>query len=293
MDPCQRCFLGRNQWVQVQGAPGRSANFFQVNTRGFAINPANGQKCGFSSGYIYAGHVAVYNNGQMTHGPAARSGTGALGAKGICQKSWEQSPGTTDYTTFDSYHGKTFSSPDRQASQTLQGSSILRRDSSITSLCHNAQVLKGCFAESLERDRQDPLRGPWLSWARSQGIDALRFRLAISFQETWLGGYEDSCSGSSCSGVGIGQVITLIDDHGNEYNPGDQGYSNHSAWNGITFNVLTNLKYSARVLASKVNGSDLSFHAAAQLYNGSSTAVEYAERVHHYYSQLKSSCGMP
>jgi hypothetical protein len=208
---------------------------------------------------------------------------------GLCEVSWEERPGTADYTTINWYERsvgnerpRTF---DRTQARTLQGSGRLGTD-----LCANARVLKTCFDRSVARDR--PKNLPYLSWASARGLNPARMKMAFSYQETFLGNLHDNCVNGTCNGVGIGQIITAY--------PNDNDYSttlgsSDARWDGISYNVLTNLTYSSRVLSAKVvQAAPSSLVELARAYNGnpdSSIRLPYGTAVQRWYDEL-GTCGL-
>jgi hypothetical protein len=121
-------------------------------------------------------------------------------------------------------------------------------------------------------------------WASNHGVHPALALMAKTEQETKMGSIPDSCHGKTCNGIGIGQIITAIDDRGRMLSSSDK------RWEGITFNILTNLNYSVRVLADK-SGYSRSLWDLAYRYNGSRYARMYADKVVGFYSQLKQ-CGI-
>ena len=216
-----------------------------------------------------------------------------IGSKTACEFSWEEKLGTTDYTIWDSYLERNYPAPDRAQGETLQGLAnsktppILTAGRSIDVLCHNGKILKGCFARGLERAARDPIGSVFIEWSKKYSIDPLRLRMALAMQETNLGGLRDHCRGA-CNGIGMNQIITIVTDSGQETaNPA------RPEWPGITHNILTNMKYGARVLAKKIQYSQpSSIRSLASAYNGSSNRVQYGIDVERFYQQLKTSCNL-
>jgi peptidoglycan hydrolase-like protein with peptidoglycan-binding domain len=211
------------------------------------------------------------------------------GGSDFCQFSWEERPGYADYTTINWYERsignerpRTF---DRSQAQTLQGSNRLKGG-----LCANARLLKPCFDKAVARERG---RGSaFLNFAASQGFDPVRVKMAFSFQETFLGELSDNCSRGVCNGVGIAQIITAY--------PNDNDFTttlstSDARWDGISYNVLTNLAYSSRVLSEKVvTAQPPNLVELARAYNGnpdSSIRLPYGTRVQGWYNDL-GSCGL-
>ncbi|MEY3901636.1 MAG: hypothetical protein RL189_942 [Pseudomonadota bacterium] len=222
--------------------------------------------CAFRGGYVYSEHITLGG------GQAQGGSSGGVGSS-LCQHSWEERPGTTDYTTFDAYRGISIEG-DRPQSQTLIGSGVQKN----RSLCEKARALQHCFRKTIvESDENAAVR--FRAWASARGIDPVRALMAKTEQETLLGSVKDSCRSGVCNGIGLAQIITAIDENGRVLSDSD------SRWDGITFNILTNLKYSVRVVSEKIAYSD-SLYQLAYYYNGSSTASDYARKVEGFYREL-------
>jgi hypothetical protein len=229
--------------------------------------------CAFRTGYVYAEHVTL--GGTQTGGS---SGGGVNPNSPYCQYSWEEKPGTTDYTTYDAYRGVS-TQGDRPEAQTLVGSGVQGG----RSLCQKAQALRHCFQRAV-MDSGESSAVRFREWAAARGINPMLALMAKTERETKMGTLKDSCYRGSCNGIGIGQIITAIDSSGRIMSDSD------SRWSGITFNILTNLAYSVRVVAEKTSYSN-SLYTLAYNYNGSSGASAYASAVVDYYERLKG-CGL-
>ncbi|MEN9811272.1 MAG: hypothetical protein RLZZ488_2839 [Pseudomonadota bacterium] len=197
----------------------------------------------------------------------------------VCQYSWEEKPGTTDYTTYDSFARRSYSSPDRPQNRTLIGSKV----QAVRTMCQRAKFLKNCFEKAVIQNPSASAKN-FRAWAGKRGIHPVLALMAKTEQETKMGSIPDSCRGGSCNGIGIGQIITAFDESGRVLSSSDR------RWDGITFNVLTNLNYSVRVLSDKTSRAG-SLWDLAYRYNGSNYARMYADKVVGFYSQLKS-CGL-
>lgn len=198
---------------------------------------------------------------------------------GFCQFSWEEKPGTTDYTTYDAFEKKFAAKGDRTQNQTLIGSKVQAK----RSLCEKARALQSCFERVVSKSKENSAV-KFREWASMRGIDPVLALMAKTEQETKLGTLEDQCQKGICNGIGIGQIITAVDVTGKEIPPNDP------RWAGVTFNILTNLTYSVRVIALKIPNAN-NLRSLAYYYNGSSGADAYADRVVGYYNQLKQ-CGL-
>lgn len=197
----------------------------------------------------------------------------------VCEYSWEEKPGTTDYTTYDSYARRNYSGADRSQGQTLIGS----KSQAVRSLCERARFLKKCFDRAVMNNESSSAKS-FKNWAAKHGVHPALALMAKTEQETKMGSLPDTCHGFTCNGIGIGQIITAIDENGRVLGSQDR------RWEGITFNILTNLNYSVRVLADKSSRAS-SLWDLAYRYNGSGYARMYADKVVGYYSNLKS-CGL-
>jgi hypothetical protein len=255
--------------------PGKKYTFkgpvYEENKHYFFEKITNSEfDCGLEKGYVFAEHITI-EGAKVTAKPSSSSNPDSP----YCQYSWEERPGTTDYTTIDKYRGVQVKG-DRPQSQTLVGSGI----QSGQSLCQKARRLNHCFVRTII-DSQEPAARRFRQWASARGIDPVRALMAKTEQETFMGTIHDSCSGGSCNGIGIAQIITAIAPNGARLGDSD------SRWSGVTFNILTNLAYSVRVVEEKISSSGTLYDLAYN-YNGSSGAARYASNVVKYYNQLKS-----
>ena len=207
--------------------------------------------------------------------------------KGICEYYWEEKPNYTDYTTYDQYLRKSHPSPDRAEKETLQGSGVLDTDD----ICANVPRLLPCFKKAWANDEKHHQN--LKQWAKEQSYSINRVMLALAWRETRMGQLRDSCDNKgNCNGVGMVQVITVIADDFSESNG-----ANQKQWQGITHNLLTNLKYGLRVLNSKVNiarnlGRGTSLKQISYYYNGSEHyAEDYSKAIVQYYEKL-GKCGV-
>lgn len=194
----------------------------------------------------------------------------------FCRYSWDQKKGTTDYTLFDAYLGRNYHSPDRSNSQTLQENVTFLN----MKLCQKVDFLRHCFEKNMSG--QDRATSRFRAWAEEKGLDPVTIQMAIAQQETKLGALKDYCRNGSCNGIGIGQIITAIGPDGELLSVDDP------AWDGITHNILTNLKFSVRVLEEKSSFSS-SLQSLARNYNGHPDHKEqYSRNVVQFYDQIDS-----
>jgi hypothetical protein len=200
----------------------------------------------------------------------------------LCEKSWEEAPGTADYTTQSSYfRSRNWSvvvPVDRPESSTLLGSSQFAN----LAPCERAKLLKPCFEKVTLKGEDWGARG-FRNWAKRERVNPVRAHLAIAFQETRLGALRDSCRKGVCNGYGLLQVLTAWDAQGNNLN------RNSPQWLGIKYNIMTNITHSARVLAQKAKLNPRSLGEIAFYYNGNPRLRDaYAEEVERHYQSLKS-----
>lgn len=205
---------------------------------------------------------------------------------GICVKSWEDAPGTADYTTIDWFERsagyQTKRRFDRAQEKTLQGSGRLAK----LSLCERAKVLKPCFEKNFQLDKKGNAK-KLTDWARSKNLDYVLMRMAFAVQETNLGNAHDQCYKRSCNGIGLMQVIDAYTSAGEKLPTTDK------RWDGVAFNILTNLSYSSRIMERKLagmrNGGDL--RTLAERYNSNpdlSIRYAYGANVPKWYHLLEA-----
>lgn len=212
---------------------------------------------------------------QTTAGPLP-----TINGKAICEFSWDQRKGYTDYAIWDNFRRLNYSSPDRAKNQTLVESGTQRIRGS---LCEKAKFLKPCFDKAVAAP-SNSLSQTFLNWAKQRGIPASRVLMAIAEQETHLGALKDQ----GTNGVGIVQIVTAFRSKSQLVPAAD-----HRTWAGITHNILTNLDYSMRaagvkILENRVNNvGDLAFY-----YNGNPALQhKYRANVSRFYTQLQQ-CGL-
>lgn len=196
----------------------------------------------------------------------------------ICEYSWEQAKGYTDYVIWDNYRRVNYHNPDRGKTHTLVESG--RQGG--RSLCQKAEFLKPCFYKAVASAKH-PLALEFLSWSKRYSVKPERLLMAIAEQETKLGALKDQ----GVNGVGLNQIVTAFKSKNSLVSDND-----HATWAGITHNILTNLDYSMRALGVKEmeNGPGNIYNLALH-YNGSSEKHHYAKNVEKFYYSLRS-CGL-
>lgn len=254
----ERCKLLANTTYKLKASPKPSENHTFVTL----ANKIDG--CELTSGYVFSEHINI---------PQGSAGS-------YCAYSWEEKPGTTDYTTRDEYSNTVYSGADRPQSATLIGSSAHKS----RTMCQKAAVLKGCFQKAVLSSNQSAAVR-FRNWAKSHNINPMLALMAKAQQETQLGSIGDNCIGRTCNGIGMGQIITAVDENGRIISDHDP------RWKGITHNILTNLTFSVRVISAKTSRAN-SLWDLAYYYNGSPAHQnQYADKVTRYYRELQR-CGL-
>lgn len=206
-----------------------------------------------------------------------------------CDASWEEKPGYADYTTVNWYErsggAELKRSFDRSLGSSLQGSSTFLK----ASFCERARYLSKCFVKSAEHDKNGNAT-KLVNWSKNAGYDYVLMRLAFAAQETGLGTIHDQCESYVCNGIGLMQIITAIAPNGEVLSNSDK------RWDNVTYNILSNLSYSSRIMERKIAAISGAYdlEALARAYNGnpnSSIRYSYGAKVVSYYNQLKS-CGL-
>jgi hypothetical protein len=199
----------------------------------------------------------------------------------LCAASWEERPGTADYTARDmrlaSIGRERSVRLDRRHDATLRGSGRWAG----LDMCGRARALEPCFVKGvLESDDWGAV--VFRSWAQTKDVDPVRAHLAIAAQETLLGGLDDECSQGICNGVGLLQIVTALDALARPL------ASDSPSWRAITHNILSNVAFSARVLADKIGFAPSDLRGMAWHYNGNpKKRSTYASRVVASYEELE------
>jgi hypothetical protein len=147
-------------------------------------------------------------------------------------------------------------------------------------VCQRARLLKPCFEKAVLKSSDWGARR-FRDWAKGR-VDPIRAHLALAEQETRLGGLDDVCVRGICNGIGLLQIISAFNHEGKPL------ASDDPEWDGITHNVLTNITFSARVIASKLVHEPEDLSSLAALYNGNpDLRALYAARVVKSYKAMK------
>lgn len=203
----------------------------------------------------------------------------------LCKYSWEEKKGYTDYSNYNGWLGTPYSG----TRVGIDKSEIMQeREDLPKSFCERAMLLRPCFEKVLAKDTKDNVS--LKSWSRSKGYDPALVLLAIAQKETMLGLKPDTCTPKvNCNGTGIMQISTPIGDDRKRI-----PISDNAAWEGITYNMQTNIKHGIRIFNEKINISkskfnlNPSFSQVAYNYNGHPKhQTQYSKDVPRYYNQLK------
>ena len=132
---------------------------------------------------------------------ASVEGLPEIEGKALCEFTWDEKVGTTDYSIWDNYRRRNYYSPDRNQQKTLVGSAI----QSGKTFCQKAQFLKPCFQRAVSK-AEHSLSKHFKAWATGKGYDPVKILLALAEQETKMGQLADMGS----NGVGILQIVTAF-----------------------------------------------------------------------------------
>jgi hypothetical protein len=198
-----------------------------------------------------------------------------------CIYSWEEQPGTSDFSTFN---GTTSSLRmavnyplDRLEKDALTGS----REFHNMDVCGRARFLKRCFQKVI-LDSDSAAAQTFRAWAMGR-VRPVEAHMAFVMKESRLGLWPDNCWKGKCSGVGIARVKEARTAAGRLFAVRDP------VWRGISHNILTNLEFSLRLLAEKSKEGPLDLHSLAFIYAGKSKKRDrYALDVDKYYRDLVS-----
>ncbi|MEY3903696.1 MAG: hypothetical protein RL189_3002 [Pseudomonadota bacterium] len=211
--------------------------------------------------------------------PSKEASERAVEAPTYCIYSWDERPGTADFTT----QNKRLQSLRRSANYFVdrkEAESLLRsREFQNMDTCSRARFLKRCFQRViLESD--SPAAQAFRAWSLGR-VRPVEAHMAFVMKETRLGLWPDDCWNGRCKGVGIAKVASARTPAGRTV------FETDPLWHGITHNIMTNLEFSLRNIADKTNGGATDLYALAFLYNGKARTQErYALDVDRYYKEL-------
>lgn len=199
----------------------------------------------------------------------------------FCVHSWDERPGTADFTTINR-RLRSMNLPQSYPLDRTEDSALLgNKDFQSLDMCGRARFLKGCFYQVVY-DSQSPAAQTFRSWAtgRLRPVEAF---MAFAMTQTRLGLWHDECWQGQCRGVGLVQVKRALSAAGRRIALHDP------AWQGITHNMLTNLRFGLRLIAARaaVGSSDL-YQLAYSFAESSGRKERFAQDVEKYYRQLVS-----
>ena len=199
----------------------------------------------------------------------------------FCVHSWDEVPGTADFTTVNVYL-RSLREPqlyqlDRSQDATLLGS----RDFQNLDVCGRARFLKGCF-QKVVYDNHSVAAQAFRKWAlgRLRPVEAY---MAIVHQKSRLGLWRDECWRGQCKGRGLARVDAAYTVSGKKIRNEDV------VWVGVTHNIITNLRFGMRQIARKLNAgpSDL-YQLGFSMYQTPGFRERFARDVTENYRKLVS-----
>jgi hypothetical protein len=199
----------------------------------------------------------------------------------FCVHSWDEVPGTADFTTVNVYmrslQQKESYQLDRKQDATLLGS----RDFQNLDVCGRARFLKGCFQKVIY-DKNSVAAQSFRKWSlgRLRPVEAY---MAIVYQKTRLGLWQDECWRGRCMGRGLARVDAAYSVSGRKIRNED------SVWFGVTHNIITNLRFGMREIARKLTSgpSDL-YQLGFSMYQTPGQREKFAREITENYRQLVS-----
>lgn len=197
----------------------------------------------------------------------------------FCVHSWDEMPGTADFTTVNVYLNS-LQRPqlyqlDRKQEATLLGS----RDFQNLDVCGRARFLKGCFQKVIF-DNHSLASQSFRKWALGR-VRPLEAYMAIVLQKTRLGLWRDECWRGQCKGRGLARVEVAYSVSGKKIRDEDV------VWNGISHNIITNLRFGMRQIARKLASgpSDL-YQLGFSMYRTPGKREPFAREIAENYSKL-------
>lgn len=198
-----------------------------------------------------------------------------------CVYSWDEMPGTADFTTIDRRArsaGRVQSYLlDRKENETLLGN----KDFQGLDVCARARFLKGCFQRVLFGENT-PGAQTFRAWALGR-VRPMEAHMAFVMAQTRLGLWHDECSRGRCKGVGFSRVDIPRTNSGKRIHEGDV------LWRGITHNIVSNLRFGLRWIAAKAALGPADLYQLARISRPPGVkAEEFARDVDKFYRQLNS-----
>jgi len=198
-----------------------------------------------------------------------------------CVHSWDERPGTADFTTIDrrllSLQQPQVYPLDRSEDSALLGN----KDFHTLDVCGRARFLKGCFYRVVH-EPHSPEAQTFRAWATGR-LRPVEAYMAFVMTQSRLGLWHDECWRGRCRGVGLARVSAAVTPAGRKLPQEDP------AWRGITHNMLTNLRFGLRQVAAKVAAGSSDLYQLAYSFNGIPGKRErFAQDVEKHYRQLLS-----
>jgi hypothetical protein len=198
-----------------------------------------------------------------------------------CVYSWDEVPGTADFTTIDRRArsaGRVQSYLlDRKENETLLGN----KDFQALDVCARARFLKGCFHRVLFGENT-PGAQTFRAWSLGR-VRPMEAHMAFVMAQTRLGLWHDECSRGRCKGVGFSRVEIPRTNSGKRIHEGDV------LWRGITHNIVSNLRFGLRWIAAKAALGPADLYQLARISRPpGAKADEFARDVDKYYRQLNT-----
>ncbi|NBO38168.1 hypothetical protein EBU99_06265 [bacterium] len=196
-----------------------------------------------------------------------------------CVYSWEERPGTADFTAQNRRLNSLLKSVNYPLDRPQESTLLANKDFQSLDTCGRARFLKACF-QKIVFESSAPAAQTFRTWAQGR-VRPLEAHMAIVMKESRLGLWHDECWKGQCKGVGIARVKVARSTSGKRIAREDV------VWRGITHNILTNLQFSLRMLAVKAAAGPSDLYQLAYLYNGLPGKQErYALDVDKYYKEL-------
>lgn len=165
----------------------------------------------------------------------------------FCVFSWDEMPGTADFTTSNVYLSS-LQRPQRYLLDRKQDATLLgSRDFQNLDMCGRARFLKGCFQKVIY-DNNSLAAQTFRKWSLGR-LRPLEAYMAIVHQKTRLGLWRDECWRGQCRGRGLARVDAAYSVSGRKIRLEDD------VWIGITHNIITNLRFGLRQISRRLSAA--------------------------------------
>ena len=197
----------------------------------------------------------------------------------FCVYTWDEVPGTADFTTVDLRSKSLRMTQNYPLDRTQESTLLGSRDFQSLDMCGRARFLKGCF-QKVVFDNNSPASQTFRAWALGR-VRPLEAHMAFVMNQTRLGLWHDECWRGRCKGIGISRVTTA------RTVTGKRVANEDIVWRGITHNIVTNLRFGLRQIAAKAAEGPSDLYQLAYSFKGSPGKQErFAQVVDKYYRQL-------